>query len=783
MISRRTAESSTQEHSNSNTHYLSQSDGIIIFNEKLVPIWMNQPAEAIFREMKRGCQPCNEFWRWYHPDGTCILDGELPWSQALLSQSPVCTMMMRPGSASDNEWQICVHAFPQETKGHTVKEIFCVIKNLTDQKEKIKPFNYDQKKKVAISAIPFIPEDRCRDLYPYLLVKNDSTNKQNELLNILDTIPIQIWMLDESLKYRVINRAHAEFLGISPGAISEQNFRKLVSPSSAEAIVDATEVAALSNETVFFECNLDDRKGVTHRFLVSIKMGAKTHQERPVYIYSAIDITSFTAAETALEERHAQLLESYDELALHQEYIRQSEERYRHLFSHLTSGFAVHEIIQDENGIPCDYRFLEVNPAFEHMTGLKAKELIGRRVREVLPGTEPYWIELYGHVAATGESIHFEEYSRELKKYYSVLAYSPEPGQFATLFLDITERRCMEAALKKSEAEYRSVVEDQTELICRFLPDGTHTFANAAYCRYYGIDRGTINDQQFQPNLHPDDCIRLKDYFRSLTPDKPVDTIEHRVILHDGRIRWQRWTDRAIFDNEGACIEYQSVGKDITEQKLAEEARNSLLEEKDILLREIHHRVKNNLQLISGLLDMTCLRSKDSETIDILTETRMRILLMAHIHECLYQNSNISRINLLDTIKDQAKIISKIYSNYEKDISLKFNDTDCSIPVSSAVPFALIANELLTNCFKHAFTSRKNGLIECEIEADAETLTLIIRDDGVGLPEGCDPLQIDSLGLKLIRTLVIGQMKGELHFTNRNGTEVLITIPLGGEES
>ncbi|MDO8841994.1 PAS domain S-box protein, partial [Methanocalculus sp.] len=660
-------------------------------------------------------------------------------------------------------------------------EDLAVFRIKSMEKEKIPQLVYQPEqhtKRTPIRAIPYISEERCREVYPYFLMREDACQNQDTLLNILDTIPVQIWILDDSLRYQICNHAHSAFIGTSLESACKQNFRDLVPPTFAEAIIDATAVAALSSETVFMECDVEDRRGDTQSFLVSITQITIQDQEKTAYLYSAIDITHTKIAEAALEEKHTQLLESYHALTLQQEYLRKSEERYRHLFSNLTSGFAVHEIVLGDDGLPSDYRFLEVNPAFEEMTGLKAEDLIGRTVLEVLPGTEPYWIEMYGRVAMTGESIHFEEYSREIQKYFTVSAYSPQPGLFATLFLDITERRCIEMALKKSEAEYRSVVSDQTEFICRFLPDTTHTFANDAYCRYYQIARDDLINRRFQPQIHPDDRKEVEAFFAALTGDHPVSTIEHRVILPDGNVRWQRWTDRAICDDEGNCSGYQSVGKDITDQKYAEEARNNLLREKDILLQEIHHRVKNNLQLISGLLDMTCLRSTDAEAIDILTETRMRILLMAHIHERLYQSRNIGSINLLEAIKDQSEIISQIYAFNGRNIRLSFNDTDCSIPVSSAVPLALIANEILTNCYKHAFIGRREGTIECEIKIDGTTLSLTIRDDGVGIPEQVDPFQVDSLGLKLVRTLVLGQMKGQVTYHRKNGTRVHIEVPL-----
>ena len=132
---------------------------------------------------------------------------------------------------------------------------------------------------------------------------------------------------------------------------------------------------------------------------------------------------------------------------------------------------------------------------------------------------------------------------------------------------DISSRKQAEQALRESEQRYRNIVEDQTEFICRFRPDGTHVFVNEAYCRYFGLQRSEITGHRFRPHIPPGDLERMEHLLSSLTPDHPVGTIVHRIIMPDGRIRWQRWSDRAIFDSAGNATEYQSVGRDITENQ------------------------------------------------------------------------------------------------------------------------------------------------------------------------------------------------------------------------
>ena len=137
----------------------------------------------------------------------------------------------------------------------------------------------------------------------------------------------------------------------------------------------------------------------------------------------------------------------------------------------------------------------------------------------------------------------------------------------------------------ESEARYRNIVEDQTEFISRFLPDGTHVFVNEAYLRYFGKKREEIENKVFIPEIPLKDRPLVKAHFASLTPDHPVTVINHRIIMPNGNVRWQRWSDRAVFDEQGRVIEYQSVGRDITEKILAEEKAFEYIKGLEILSR------------------------------------------------------------------------------------------------------------------------------------------------------------------------------------------------------
>ena len=193
-----------------------------------------------------------------------------------------------------------------------------------------------------------------------------------------------------------------------------------------------------------------------------------------------------------LEGLRAELAEARDQIrALHEQRAADAarDSRYRTVFMTMTEGFALHEILTDREGHPCDYRFLEVNPAFERMTGLNGADVVGRRVLEVLPETEPIWIERYGRVALTGESDHFEHFSSALGRWFEVLAYRTDTRQFAVIFSDVSDRKRADAALRASEEHLRLLFDQAPDGILLSEAEGRFVDVNAAACEMLGYPR------------------------------------------------------------------------------------------------------------------------------------------------------------------------------------------------------------------------------------------------------------------------------------------------------
>ncbi len=226
-----------------------------------------------------------------------------------------------------------------------------------------------------------------------------------------------------------------------------------------------------------------------------------------------------------------------------------------------------------------DGYFLFVNKKWLDTLGYEENELYGLTIFDVIHEESlQHCMETFRRVIS-GENVGMIDAAfktRDGKKVYVEGMANCKIGEGACqytrgIFKDVTDRKLAEAALRESEARYRNVVEDQTEFICRFRPDGTHVFVNDAYCRYYNTPREDLIGKRFSPEIPDEDRALITQHLASLTPEHPVAALSNRVILKDGRIRWQQWSNRAIFDDSGHVLEYQSVGRDITDLKDAEQ--------------------------------------------------------------------------------------------------------------------------------------------------------------------------------------------------------------------
>ena len=231
-----------------------------------------------------------------------------------------------------------------------------------------------------------------------------------------------------------------------------------------------------------------------------------------------------------------------------------------------------------------------------------------------------------------------------------------------------------------------------------------------------------------------------------------------------------------IMDTEGKPEKLLAISRDITERKQVEAQIKASLTEKEVLLKEIHHRVKNNLQIISSLLNLQSISIDDSRILDILKACENRVFSMAIVHEKLYQSSNLAQLDFAAYLEDLASNLFCSYNINPDAIKLSINVEKLLIDIDTAIPIGLIVTELVTNALKYAFPTGRAGEIKINFQAE-EQLILSISDDGVGFPEDFDWRNTDSLGLQIVDALN-NQLQASIELNQSNGTEFKIKIPL-----
>lgn len=220
--------------------------------------------------------------------------------------------------------------------------------------------------------------------------------------------------------------------------------------------------------------------------------------------------------------------------------------------------------------------------------------------------------------------------------------------------------------------------------------------------------------------------------------------------------------------------------RDISERKNIEKQLRISLAEKTTLLGEIHHRVKNNLTVIFGLLEMQIMQSDNSEVTSILRESQGRIQSMSMIHEKLYKTTHLESVNVADYIQDLAETIYKTYHQFE-NVKLKLiNCTEIELPLNKMIPCGLLLNEVLTNIYKYAFTGRNEGLITINTSMDSGNFILEIADNGIGIAPEQEVKASQSLGMRLIQSFA-RQMKAKITMINFQGVKYIIEIPITNE--
>lgn len=470
---------------------------------------------------------------------------------------------------------------------------------------------------------------------------DDYIHINNDLRNLLDSTHIATLFLDKDLNIRQFTNQATNVFKLIKTDIG-RSFTDIAHNLDYLAIADDANKVIQSLKVI--EKNITTIDG--HWFSVRIMPYRTSDDHVDGLVITFTDISQTKKLEFELRKVNEELHLINEEFKTTNEELIKSEFKYRLLFENLTSDLTLNEIIYDDKGNPVDFRYIDVNPAFEKTTGLSASSIIGKTAKELFPGTEQHWIDVYANVVQSENPVSYENYSTPFNKYLEIKAFHTESNRFAVIFSDITERR------------------------------------------------------------------------------------------------------------------------------YAKEQVQNLLDEKVLLLKDIHHRVKNNMNTIFALLQIQSEKQDNLLTKNVLLDAANRVKSMMLLYDKLYRSENFSVLPLNEYIPSFIADILAIFS-HKQSIKVETQIDEIILPIDLLAPLGLIFNELITNIMKYAFSDQDECILKVTASKKENRVILSIEDNGCGLPEEVTFEKSTGFGLQLVGMLV-EQISGIIKIERQNGTRFII---------
>jgi PAS domain S-box-containing protein len=496
------------------------------------------------------------------------------------------------------------------------------------------------------------------------------------------------------------NRAAGALLGLAPACLQGVPLHEHLHPGSLPAFLSAVAALTRGEEVPVQEFSLARHDGSTFPATVAVSVSRDPGGRVVECLWAIYDISGQKKVEEAL---------------------RESEERYRELTENISDAF----LALDRNS-----RIIFWNVAAAHLSGSPEEEVLGKSIYDVFPNLrDEAVIGFFREVLETGRAGVSECRFRLQERDHTVEVRAiPTRDGISVYLQDISDRRRAEEALRKSEEQCRTVVESQTELIYRWLPDGTITFVNDAYCRYIGIPCGDLLGRRYTPAVPADDLARIQRSLCSLTPEHPVSTVEHRVVMPDGRVRWQQWTNTVFFDREGSVAKYQSVGRDITDARMAEEALLLANRKLNLLSDVTRHDILNRLNVLSGYLDLSRERTGDPELLQYYQKEEEAV---RDIRRYMAFTGEYRDVGMASPLWQNVSQIA-----HEAMVGLDTGEVTVEVQAGDIEVYAdplivRVFTNLIDNSLQHG-----GGITRIRIypEESDRGISIVYEDDGIGIP-------------------------------------------------
>ncbi len=477
------------------------------------------------------------------------------------------------------------------------------------------------------------------------------------------------------------------------------------------------------------------------------------------------------------------LFEANQRLDEEKERLRKSEERYSlindssddNIYSYDTAG-----------------RFTSANRKLCDILGLPAERIIGRTHEELgfPPALCEEWATLHRGVYDTDRTVVSETTAQVADGMVHDFEVVLNPihdreGRIVGIggtTKDITHRKNAERALQKSESLFRLLAENSTDMIARHDEQGRFLYVSPACRSLLGYEPEELIGRSAFELFHPDDVPQLEESRVDITSVPRTATNVFRIRRKDGSYTWFETTTRTIFgEGTGAVLELHGSSRDVSGRVRDEERIAALLEEKELILKEVHHRIKNSMAIIRSLLSLQEGAAGDTAAAVVLREAGSRMQAMIVLYDKLYRSADFKALSVASYL---PTLVDEIISGFPASALVRVEKRieDFTLPADKLQPLGIILNEILTNAMKYAFAGRKEGSISISARSEGGQARLEVKDDGIGLPESADFEGSSGFGFMLMKSLA-RQLGGTLRLERDAGTKIVLEFELASRGS
>lgn len=580
----------------------------------------------------------------------------------------------------------------------------------------------------------------------------ENLKKEKALVDkVINSIPGLFYVLDDENNYIRVNNDFLKDLGYSREELEDMSPLDFYLEEDHEKVISAIQ-KAFSDGEANLTARVKTKDGSLPYYYLT---GAHFLQDGKDYILgTGIDITEQKKLEDLLQQSHEIARIGAWELDLVNDELS---------WDSITKQ--IHEVESDFEP--------ELESALDFYKEGESRETIQRVVNEAIENGTSYDVELHITTAKGNDRWVRAIGQTEFKEGKCTKLYGS--------FQDIHDRKQAEEEVKNKEQLLQAMMDQASAVIYVKDSDGIFRFVNERFRTIFGMEDSNIvgeADSEVLTKYHigkREEIKRIQELDREVL--KSGQTVEAEKTLTVDSAKRTFLTSKVPLKNiKGYQNCVCTILTEITDRKTAEDRLRESLHEKEILLMEVHHRVKNNLAIISSIMQLQAFDMENDEAFEALMNSQSRIQSIAIIHELLYQSKSFSQVNLDDKI---SKLVYHIVTSIQAsaDIELDLSISNIELNVNQAIPCALIINELLTNVYKYAFEGHEEGKVEISLKKKEQLIELKIKDNGIGLPEEINIEQPESLGLKLV-TVLGQQLEGELTFTSEKdaGTEVTLAF-------